>query len=75
LNEFGLARRDSRLAGEVEVGKREVRLDPTRRQVEGRARHADLLRLRPQRREPLGEGRVGGGGGGGEREAEEARDG
>ncbi len=73
LHEFGLARRGSALlSGQVEVGQREVGLQRARRQIEGRARDTHFTRLRPQRRQPLREGRIGGGGRRWQREPEEA---
>ena len=59
-HEFRLpARRPFRPARQNEIGQRQIGLEPARRQIEGRARHAERLRLRPQRLQPGLERRVG----------------
>jgi hypothetical protein len=47
LGEFGLPLRI--LAGQVQVGQRQIRLDAAQRLVEGRARDAHRIGLGPQR--------------------------
>ena len=47
LHEFGLRGLAVRPAGDQEIGQGEIRLQAARRRVEGRARDAELLRLRP----------------------------
>src|SRR6185437_62013 len=63
LNEFGLARRALRPSRNGQIRQREIRLKPARGLIECRARHANRLRLRPQRLKEGLEGRVGEGGG------------
>src|SRR5262249_26087403 len=70
LDELRLAWRRAGPAGQIEIGQREVRLEAARGEVEGGARYAHALRLRPERAEALGEGCVGGGGRDGECEEE-----
>ncbi len=58
-HEFRLpARRPLRPARQNKLGQRQIGLKPARRQIEGRARHAERLRLRPQRLQPGLERRV-----------------
>ena len=60
LDKFGLClRRLLRPAGQDEIGQRQIRLEPARRGFVCRARHAERLRLRPQRLQPGLEGGVG----------------
>ena len=59
-HEFRLrTRRPFRPARQNEFGQRQIRLEPARRHIEGRARHAKRLRLRPQRLQPGLECRIG----------------
>ena len=59
-HEFRLpARRPLRPARQNKLGQRQIRLEPARRHIEGRARHAERLRLRPQRLQPGLKRRVG----------------
>jgi len=48
LHEFRLLRLLFRPAGQREIGQREIRLQPARGGVEGGARNAERLRLRPE---------------------------
>ena len=59
LHEFGLLRRRLLAAGDVEIGQRQIRLEPARRGIEDGARDAERLRVRPGRLQPLLERRVG----------------
>ena len=47
LHEFGLRGLAVRPAGNHEIGQRKIRLEAARRRIEGRARHAELLRIGP----------------------------
>ena len=59
LHEFRLRGLAVRPAGDHEIGQRQIRLKAARRRIEGRARDAELLRLRPQRLDEPVERRIG----------------
>jgi cold shock CspA family protein/ribosome-associated translation inhibitor RaiA len=59
LHEFSLpARRRAFPARKIEIRQRQIRLDPARRRIEGPARDAQRLRLRPQVLEPFLKARI-----------------
>ena len=61
LDEFRLPRLLSfRPPGNDQLRQRQIGLEPARRHIERRARHAERLRLRPQRLQPRLERRIGG---------------
>ena len=73
-HEFRLpTRRPFRPARQIKVGQRQIGFEPARRQIEGGARDAERLRLRPQRLQPGLEGRVGESGVGEHQAAEQDR--
>ncbi len=60
LHEFSLpARRRALPARKIEIGQRQIGLEPARRRVEGRARDTERLRLRPDLLQPPVKCRVG----------------